>query len=263
MSNIQITLATNHLSVTQNERLSRSTVVSMLGVNVTTNTGRILNNNYTVDLSRIDTRFPGTYHGSINVVDPNDGTTAFRNFDVTVLPNTQSTPTNPKRKTTSNRRPKRSGFSKKKLLIILGIFLVLICLITACHQHKVNQQRQDLTAQQVQDNKKNIKSNAAANAQLQKQLDDLKAAQSKYQQDHDKNAYESKLNDLEKQNNELQNQVQDSALSDRIQRFGNILQGTAENPDNGNNPSQDATQATKMNNLWNKFQAMFYNWLNN
>lgn len=260
MSNINISVSNNTLTWPQNEPLNRYEIQNQLGINATTSDGTNLNNNVKLDLSRINVYMPGTYHGSINVTNPQNGDTDFMNFNVTILPAGVQPVNNPKQATKDNDQKKKS---KKKKLIAIGLAILTLILVIASCTHVQNQKAQQQKAeQQVNKNTQGVKSNAAANADMQKQIDQLKDAQAKYQQDHDKQAYQQRIGDLENENSRLESQVKDSDLAQRIQNFGNDLNNAAANPENAKNSAENIAQQNGLNGLWSKLQATFYNWLN-
>lgn len=257
MSNIQISVTTRRISWQQHQSISEHEVARILQPNITNLKGDNLTSYARFDLSRIDTNFPGLYHGTINVTDPSSNDSSFLNFDVNVLPTTQNDEMATKQAPKSH--PKRLG-KKQKWLIIAGVILALLLGITACQHHNQQAAQQQQTNAQVAKNTNKIKNNADANAKLQKQLDALKQAQKAYNQDHDKQAYQSKIAQLQAENDALKNQANDSGITNRLNRFGQALTNAADNP-NDNNYSQ-AQQAAGMNSVWNHLQGWFLNWLN-
>ena len=257
MSNIQISVTTRRISWQQHRPISEREVERILQPNITNLRGDNLTSYARIDLSRIDTNFPGLYHGSINVTDPNTSDSNFLNFDVNVLPTTQTNEMATKQapKKASNRFNK-----KKKLLIILGVVLAILLGITACHHHNQQADQQQQTNAQIAKNTKGIKNNADANAKLQKQLAALKQAQNDYNNDHDKQAYQDKIARLQSENDALKEQANNNGISDRLNRFGQALSNAENNP-NDDNYSQ-AQQAAGMNSFWNHLQGWFLNWLN-
>lgn len=258
MSNIQISVTTRRISWQQHQPISENEIRQMLQPNVTNSlTGDDLTSYARIDLSRIDTNFPGLYHGSINVTDPNHNDSNFLNFDVNVLPAGQAD------NQTENRAPKNVKTrpnKKKKWLIIAGAILIILLGITACHHHNQQAQDQQQTNTQVAKNTKGIKNNAAANAKLQKQLDALKQAQNDYQNDHDKQAYQAKIAQLQSENDALKDQANNDQISNRLKNFGGALSNAENNPNADN--YQQAQQASGMNSFWNHLQGWFLNWLN-
>lgn len=260
MNNINISVLNNTLTWPQNEPLDRYEIQNQLGINATDTNGNNLNQYITLDLSRINVYQPGTYHGSINVSDPNTSTTNFMNFNITILP-TGPQPVREPQENQQTKRPKKSN-KKKKIIIICLAILAIILLVTACHHHSKQQAQQARTEQQIKNNRNGVKSNAAANADMQKQIDQLKDAQAKYNQDHDKQAYQDRVAQLEDQNQKLQNQVHDADMAKKVQDFGNSLTSAANDPNSQSGNAQNIAQQSGFSGLWSKIQAMFYNWLN-
>ena len=260
MNNINIGVANNTISWPQNEPLDRYEIQNQLGINATDTQGNNLNQYVKLDLSRIDVYQPGTYHGSIIVNDPHTGNNNFMNFNVTILP-AGPQPTRDQHQQNNSKHPRKIS-KKKKLLALLAIILIVILGITACHHHQQQQATQNRTEQQIKQNQQGVKSNAAANADLQKQLDGLKAAQEKYRQDHNKQAYEDRISELQDQNERLENAVQDGDMAKRIQNFGDSLNNAANDPSNANNSAGQAAEQGHLTGLWSRIQGMLYNWLN-
>ena len=167
----QISVNTRSISWAQNTPLDTKQIFQTLGVYVTNSDGVNITNNATLDLSRIDVNMPGQYHGTINVTDPNSGLTNYLSFDVNVLPASMI-------KQQANN--KKQANKKKKIIAIVVILLAIILGVTACHHHDQQVAKQAQTDQAIADNKNGIKSNAQANAAMQKQVDDLKKAQAQY-----------------------------------------------------------------------------------
>lgn len=257
MSNIQISVTTRRISWQQHQPISEREVERILQPNITNLNGDNLTAYARIDLSRVDTNFPGLYHGTINVTDPNTNDSSFLNFDVNVLPTTQTDEMAAKQ--APKKTSKRLG-KKQKWLLIFGVILAILLGITACHHHNQQAAQQQQTNTQVAKNTKEIKSNADANAKLQKQLDALKQAQTDYKNDHDQQAYQAKINQLQAENDALKNQANNRGIADRLNRFGQALTNAEDNPTNDN--YSQAQQAAGMNSLWNHLQGWFLNWLN-
>lgn len=256
MANPTITLSNNQIVIPQYSPLNRREIDRQLGVNAYNQKGVSLNSNYVLDLSRIDTQTPGTYHGSVNVTDT-DGTTAFMNFTVIVTP--ASKPVKPQ----SEDNDKKPTKNKKKKWLIIGIVILALLLglfAIKQHNHHVQQERQ--TQQQVQANKNNIKSNAEQNAAMQKQIDGLKKAQAEYANDKDLTAYKNRLYELEDENQRLQQQTHDGEIDERLNKINDSIQQASQDPDQGQKYIDQATDDAHLNNFFNQFMARLTNWLN-
>lgn len=257
MNNIQISVQTRRFTWEQNRPINEYDVRRILQPSITDNRGNDLSQYARIDLSRIDPTFPGLYHGSININDPHTNNSNFLNFDVEVLPASQAD------NQSQQRAPKRNQkyLSKnKKWLIIIGVILVILLGITACHHHSQQANQQQQTNQQIAKNTKGIKNNADANAKMQKQLNDLKKAQEDYNNNHDKQAYQDKIAQLQSENDALKEQSENPSITDRLNKFSNALSNAESNPSDDN--YQQAQNASGMNGLWNHLEGWFLNWLN-
>ena len=249
----QISVNTRSISWAQNTPLDTQQIFQTLGVYVTNSKGVNITNSATLDLSRIDVNMTGQYHGTINVTDPNSGLTNYLNFDVNVLPASMI------KQQTNN---KKQANKKKKIIAIVVILLAIILGVTACHHHDQQVAKQAQTDQAIADNKNGIKSNAQANAAMQKQIDDLKKAQAQYQKDHNDQAYKDRIANLENENQRLQNQTHDGDIQDRLEDMYSGMENIAANPQNTSENADTIKQKAGLNNLWNQIQATVTNWLN-
>lgn len=252
----QISVNTRSISWAQNTPLDTQQIFQTLGVYVTNNDGVNIINNATLDLSRIDVSMPGKYHGTINVTDPNSGLTNYLNFNVNVLPASMM------KQQPNNKNNKKQANNKKKIIAIAAILLVIILGATACHHHNQQVAKQAQTDQSIANNKQGIKSNAQANATMQKQVDDLKKAQAQYQKDHNDQAYKDRIANLESENQRLQNQTHDGDIQDRLEDMYSGMENIAANPQNASENADTIKQKAGLNNLWNQIQATVTNWLN-
>lgn len=252
----QISVNTRSISWAQNTPLDAQQIFQTLGVYVTNNDGVNITNNATLDLSRINVNMPGKYHGTINVTDPNSGLTNYLNFNVNVLPASMM------KQQPNNKNNKKQASNKKKIIAIAAILLVIILGATACHHNNQQVAKQAQTDQAIANNKQGIKSNAQANAAMQKQVDDLKKAQAQYQKDHNDQAYKDRIANLENENQRLQNQTHDGDIQDRLEDMYSGMENIAANPQNASENADTIKQKAGLNNLWNQIQATVTNWLN-
>lgn len=113
--------------------------------------------------------------------------------------------------------------------IFLAILLIiLVGLLSMCHQHQINQQNDGTNSQQnaqIESNHNKIGNAIAQLKTLNQQVKDLKNAVQQYKQDQNKQAFNQQLQNIQNQINEIKQQqvVQNQEVNDLLNRLNNAI----------------------------------------
>lgn len=217
-----------------------------IGLSVYNRRGEDLTDRARIDLEQVNRQQPGKYPGRVLVVDL-DGQTATKSLEVDVIAQ-QATNLNQ----TANQHNKR-----KKRRIVLGVLLLMIIALMvglfACHNQKAQEATNAAESSSINNNSSDISSLKDDNDKLKHQVNALKEAVGQYQQDHDRDALQDRLSNLQDENQQLANQLKGTDLA-QLKAIDKAVNAINSNPARANQALSQLDDINTANNLWGQFQ---------
>lgn len=231
-----ITTTTNQVDWPLNQPLDRERLFAALGLRAVDEHGQDITDRVAINDRQLDLATAGSYPLYLTAVTP-VGQQLSQQVTIRVgMSRHEGT------------SPTQLPVQKKRhhwALITLGTLLALVVILFGIHA--VNANRAAQNAQSAQTSSQ-ISSLQHQTGDLRDQLDQLKAAQRQYQQDHDQAALNQKLDQLQSDNQQLRNKL-GSQEQDDLNNLNNAINQVK------NHPSQGATIVNRLDGESNNLTA--------
>ena len=199
------TVEKHYLNWPLNRPLNHAYIMHELGVHASDENAQDLTSKVMMNLTQVDVNKVGEYPVMLNVMD-NNGQSA----QASITLNIQPMPTQNAPKETATAPQARRGWLWGIIVIV-----VILCAWWAIRSHNRQAANQAATdsqqSSQISNNSSSISDLTKDNQRLASQGAELKGATQQYQKDHDQQALESRLDKIQSQIQDLQNQVKVTA----------------------------------------------------
>lgn len=257
MSQPTLTVERHYLEWPLNHALNEPELRSQLGIHAADQNGQDLTNKVVINTTQVDPNQMGEYPVMLSVMDSNGQST-----QVSVTLNVQ--PQRTQSATTSTAATPQK--SKRGWLWLIIIVLIVLCgwwAISAHNRQTANDQAVTDSQQssQISNNSSSINKLSKDNQLLANQVAQLKGATQQYQKDHDQQALQERLDTIQSQNQQLQNQVQDNSVKQDLNQVNNTVNKVRQNPDNGTQLVNELKNKGDFNEIWNSVGQQVQKWL--
>ena len=99
------------------------------------------------------------------------------------------------------------------------------------------------------------------NQKLANQVAQLKGATQQYQKDHDQQALQERLDTIQNQNQQLQNQVQDNGVKQDFNQVNDTINEIQQNPDDGTQIVNNLKNEGDFAEIWSNVSQQVQKWL--
>lgn len=187
------------------------------------------------NLTNVDIDKEGQYPIQISVLDAN-GNAAQKVVEINIRPMREQKPNATTTKEASAKpesiKTKRNTHNKKWLLILLVILIVLLMIFGLRSFQKSQRQARIQSSQssQLAQNSSSIARLDSQNQAMQNQINALNDAVSQYQNNQDKEALQSQIDQLKAQNQALRNSTRTHIMQARINGYNDALNSISSNP---------------------------------
>lgn len=260
MANLTITVSRHYLDWPLHQTIQQADLVRQLGIRVTASNGEDLTNKLVVNLTQVDIDRPGEYPVMLSAMDAN-GQTAQQSITLHVRPEQQ---VGSRQQTTAPAQPAR-GKKRHWILAVLAIIILLLVWWGVSAHHRAQQQEQAANnaqqSSQISDNSSSIAKLSSDNQKLANQVAQLKGAAKQYQKDHDQQALNERLDQIQSQNQQLLNQSQSSTAKEHLNEVTNVVNQVRQDPDNGVSVVNDLKNQPGFNEIWTNVSQRLSTWL--
>lgn len=257
MVKLQITAARQYLDWPLHQALDQADLIRQLGVHATGSNGADLTNKVVVNLTQVNIDQQGEYPVMLSVMDAT-GQSAQESVTLHVRPGQE-----PNRQAAAS---PQSGKKKHRWLLAVLLIIILLLIwwgVSAHHREQQAEQAANNSQQssQISDNSSSIAKLSSDNQRLANQVAQLKGAAKQYQKDHDQQALDSRLDKIQQQNEQLQNQTSSSTTKDRLNEVTNVVNQVRQDPDNGVSVVNNLKNQTGFKEIWGTVSDELSNWL--
>lgn len=258
---LTITTVRQFLDWPLGQTINQEDLKQQLGVHATGSDGADLTDKVLFNLTQVNINQQGEYPVVLSVMDAT-GQTAQTSVTLDVRPmRTQSTaPTQLASQPTNSTTPKK----KHGWLWGLVAVVVIICLLWGWTSHRHQQQDQAANnaqqSSQIADNSSSVAKLSGDNQKLANQVAELRGAVKQYQRDKDQAALNQRLDKIENQNQQLNNQV-DNSTKNRLNQVTNVVEQVRQDPDNGVQIVNDLKNESGFKDIWNNISSMVQDWM--
>lgn len=272
--NDQLEIRTNrdYINWQLDQPLDASTIKNQLAVQVVDHRGNPVDAEVIVMTKAVNVNQVGTYTATL-VAEDNRGDVGRKQIEVNVVElrsRQQATNSQP----TVDSQPTK----KRHKWLIIGVIVVLIicCLfaIRSCQNRQAQQANNATQSSQISDNSSSIANNSSSisknsssieklkgdNAKLAQQVAALRGAVQQYKEDHDQQALQTSLNNIEQQNNQIQSSLSQTNQN-KLNQVTQAAQNIAANPDNADSEIQNLKE-NGFGQLWDNITSQVQTWLN-
>lgn len=260
MANLQLTAARHYLDWPLHQTINQADLIQQLGAHASGINGEDLTNKIVVNLTQVNIDQQGEYPVMLSVMNA-QGQTAQDSVTLHVRPANQVDKQPADSKTSSTKNPHRRQW-------LLGILLVIILLLVwwgiSAHHRAEQQEQANNNAQQssqISDNSSSIAKLSSDNRQLANQVAELKGAAKQYQRDHDQQALNDRLNQVENRTEQLQNQTDDSTVKNNTSQVTNVINRVRQDPENGVSAVNSLKDQPGFTKIWDTVSQQLSTWL--
>ena len=272
--NDQLEIRTNrdYINWQLDQPLDASTIKNQLAVQVVDHRGNPVDAEVIVMTKAVNVNQVGTYTATL-VAEDNRGDVGRKQIEVNVVELRS-------RQQATNSQPTVDSQTTKKRhqWLIIGVIVVLIicCLfaIRSCQNRQAQQANNATQSSQISDNSSSIANNSSSisknsssieklkgdNAKLAQQVAALRGAVQQYKEDHDQQALQTSLNNIEQQNNQIQSSLSQTNQN-KLNQVTQAAQNIAANPDNADSEIQNLKE-NGFGQLWDNITSQVQTWLN-
>lgn len=269
---LEIRTTRDYINWQLDQPLNATTIKNQLGVQVVNRQGQVIDAEVLVMTKAVNVNQVGTYTATL-VAEDNQGNVGRKQIEVNVVElRSRQQATNSQ--TAVNSQPAK----KRHKWIIIGIIIVLLicCLfaIRSCQNRQAQQANNDTQSSQISDNSSSIADNSSSisqnsssieslkgdNAKLAQQVAALRGAVKQYKEDHDQQALQSSLNNIEQQNSQIQSSLSQTNQG-KLNQVTQAAQNIAQNPDNADSEIQNLKE-NGFGQLWDNITNQVQTWLN-
>ena len=255
MTQPTLTVKKYYLNWPLDRPLNQAEIRHELDVHASDEKGQDLTSKVMMNLTQVDVSKVGEYPVMLSVMDNNGQST-----QVSITLNIQ-----PLRTQNATQETPASQKKKRRWLWGIIVIIVILCGWWAINSH--NQQAANQTAtdsqqnSQISNNSSSISDLTKDNQRLANQVAELKGATQQYQKDHDQQALESRLDKIQSQTHDLQNQVQSSNVKQDLNQVNETVNEVRENPDNGINIVNNLKNKGDFQKIWGSISQEVQKWL--
>lgn len=264
--NDQLEIRTNrdYINWQLDQPLDASTIKNQLAVQVVDHRGNPVDAEVIVMTRAVNVNQVGTYTATL-VAEDNRGDVGRKQIEVNVVElRSRQQATNSQSAVNSQPTKKRHKW------LIIGIILILLicCLfaIRSCQNRQAQQANNATQSSQISNNSSSIAENSSSieslkgdNAKLAQQVAALRGAVKQYKEDHDQQALQTSLTNIEQQNNQIQSSLSQTNQS-KLNQVTQAAQNIAENPDNADSEIQNLKE-NGFGQLWDNITSQVQTWL--
>lgn len=262
---LEIRTTRDYINWQLDQPLNATTIKNQLEVQVVNRQGQVIDAEVLVMTKAVNVNQVGTYTATL-VAEDDQGNVGRKQIEVNVVElRSRQQATNPQ--TAVNSQPAK----KRHKWIVIGIIIVLlICCIFAirsCQNRQTQEVNNATQSSQISNNSSSIAENSSSieslkgdNAKLAQQVAALRGAVKQYKEDHDQQALQSSLNNIEQQNNQIQSSLSQTNQG-KLNQVTQAAQNIAQNPDNADSEIQNLKE-NGFGQLWDNITSQVQTWLN-
>ena len=260
MAKLQITVARHYLDWPLHQTLNDNDLKQQLGVHATGTNGDDLTNKVVMNLTQVNIDQQGEYPVMISVMDAS-GQSAQDSITLHVRPaeqvNQQQVPTP---------TPQQAGNKKRNWLIAALVVIILLLVWWGVSAHNRAQQQEQAAnnsqqSSQISNNSSSISKLSSDNQKLANQVAELKGAAKQYQKDHDQQALNNRLDQVQSQTQQLQNQTSSSTTKNNVNEVTDTINKVRQDPENGVSAVNDLKQQPGFDKIWDAVSQKLSTWL--
>lgn len=264
MANLELTVERHYLDWPLGQTINQKDLKRQLGVHATGINGEDITEKVMINLTQVNIDQQGEYPVMLNVMDANGQSTQTSvTLNVRPLRAAQSANQN---QSDEQQAAKRQPHKKRNWLIAILVVIILLLLwwgVSA--RHRAQQQAQvDNNSQQssqISSNSSSIAKLSSDNQKLANQVAELKGAVQQYHKDKDQQALNQRLDQIQSQNQQLQDQVQNNSTKEHLNEVTNVVNQVRQNPDNGVQIVNNLKNQSGFKNIWDSIGNRVQNWL--
>lgn len=258
MAKVEITMVRHYLDWSLHQTINQADLMTQLGVHATGVNGEDLTNKVVLNLTQVNIDQQGEYPVALSVMDAS-GQTAQESVTLHVRPAGQvESPT----KSTPQTPIKKKHYGAIAILVV--IILLLVWWGVSAH-NRAQQQEQaannDQQSSQIEQNSSSISKLSSDNQKLANQVAQLKGAAQQYQKDHDQQALNNRLDKIESQNQQLQDQTQSSSTREHLSQVTNVVNKVRQDPEDGVNVVNNLKKQPGFDQIWDAVSQKLSSWL--
>ena len=260
MADLTIAVSRHYLDWPLHQTINQADLVRQLGVHVTGSNGEDLTNKLVINLTQVNIDQQGEYPVMLSAMDAT-GQTDQQSVTLHVRPAEQVG----SRQQAAAPAQQTKGKKRNWLLAILAVIILLLVWWGVSAHHRAQQQEQAANnaqqSSQISDNSSSIAKLSSDNQKLANQVAQLKGAAKQYQKDHDQQALNERLDQIQSQNQELLNQTQNSTTKEHLNEVTNVVNQVRQDPDNGVSVVNDLKNQPGFNQIWTTVSQRLSTWL--
>jgi cbb3-type cytochrome oxidase subunit 3/Txe/YoeB family toxin of Txe-Axe toxin-antitoxin module len=261
MSQPTITVSRHYLDWPLNQTINQNDLLQQLGVHATGSNGQDLTSKVIINLTQVNINQVGEYPLMLSVMDA-DGQSSQDSvtLNVRVMANQEPAshqPATPATTPTDQKSKKGWLWLILALLIILGVWWAINNRNRQADQAANNNEQ----SSQISNNSSSINKLSEDNQKLANQVAQLKGATQQYQKDHDQQALQERLDTIQNQNQQLQNQVQDNGVKQDFNQVNDTINEIQQNPDDGTQIVNNLKNEGDFAEIWSNVSQQVQKWL--
>lgn len=263
MANLELTVERHYLDWPLEQTINQEDLKQQLGVHATGINGEDITGKVLINLTQVNINLQGEYPVMLTVMDEN-GRSAQASVTLNVRPMRQGQPTSQ----AGEHQASQPRSRKKHNWLIAALIIIVLLLLwwgVSAH-HRAQQQAQTANnsqqSSQISNNSSSIAKLSSDNQKLANQVAELKGAVQQYHKDKDQQALNQRLDKIQSQNQQLQDQVQNNSTKEHLNEVTNVVNQVRQNPDNGIQIVNNLKNRSGFKDIWNSIGDRVQNWLN-
>lgn len=261
MAKLQITAARHYLDWPLHQTINQTDLIQQLGVHASGNNGEDLTGKVIMNLTQVNVDQQGEYPVMLSVMDAS-GQSAQDSITLHVRPaaevNNQQTMT---------ATPQQKNGKKRNWLIAVLVVIILLLVWWGVSAHNRAQQQEqaannDQQSSQISNNSSSISKLTSDNQKLANQVAELKGAAKQYQRDHDQQALNNRLDQVQSKTEQLQNQTSSSTTKNNVNEVTNVINQVRQDPENGVSTVNNLKDQPGFSKIWDAVSERVSTWLN-